>query len=174
MIARVFEVKQDGRYDYLCVAPHDHEDWRQKMFPMEQSIRGASLKSRWNDDWDFVVMEEDWEHADHPEGLGDFAYMHRLIAATNKKAFDFLTPLLGDAAEVLKGNFKGRSIWLFNVIRHVDCGDIDKLEDCAAFRVNPTRLRIHCRPGFKEAVERSGLKGLAFREVDPDDEYGLI
>ncbi len=174
MVKAVFQVRHDGRYDYLRIAPHDYDEWTEKILSSEESVRGASLRGRWNDAWDFVVMEEDWEYTDHPEGLGDFAEMNRLIAATNEKAFHVLRPLLGDAAEVLEGNFDGRPIWLFNVIRRVDRRDIDRLEDGAVFRVNPTRLRILCGPGFKEAVERSGLTGLEFRKVDPDDEFGMV
>jgi hypothetical protein len=174
MVMTVFEVKQDGRYDFLRIAPHDYEDWKARMFPLEQAVRGTPLRSRWNDDWDFVVMEEDREHAEHPEGLGDFAEMNRLLTATSEKGFELLKPLLGEAAEVLNGKFQGRSIWFFNVIRHVDRGDIGKLEDGAVFRINPSRLRMLCGPAFKQALESSGLKGLAFRKLDPDDQYGMV
>lgn len=143
------------------------------MHPFEQTVRGAGLRQRWNDDWNFVIMEEDRKYMAHPEGLGDFAEMNRLITATNVRAFELLRPLFGDAAEVLHGRFDGRPIWFFNVIRLVDRRDFESLEDSAVFRVNPTRFDILCGAAFKEAVENSGLKGLKFRSVDQTDPYGI-
>jgi hypothetical protein len=35
-------------------------------------------------------------------------------------------------------------------------------------------LDILCRPGFKEAVEASGLSGLKFREVRAEDRTPMI
>jgi hypothetical protein len=144
------------------------------MAPLHETVRGMSLKARWNDEWDFVVMEEDWEYAEHPEGLGDFSTMHQLLATTNEQSAELLRPLVGGATEVLPGRFDGHSIWFFNVIRFENRADIGKLEDDAVFRINPTRLDVLCGPAFKDAVEGSGLKGLHFRKVDPDDEFGMV
>ena len=170
----VFEVRPDPGYDFLRIAPHDWEEWHSQIIALEQAIRGIPLKSRWNEQWNFVVNEEEWEHAEHPKGLGDFAHLLTFIAATNEKAFELLSSLLGEAAEVLNGNFEGRSIWFFNVIRQVNRRDVAELEDGAVFRINPLRLRTLCGRAFKEVLESSGLKGLAFRKVDPNDRYGLV
>ena len=144
------------------------------MFPLEESIRGVPLKPRWNDQWDFVVMEEDREYAQHPEGLGDFAEMNKLITATNERGLKLLRPLLGESAEVLQGQFEGRSIWFFNVTRRVDRRDLGDLEDGAVFRINPIGLNIYCGSAVKDAIEGSGLKGLTFRKVDPDDQAAMV
>jgi hypothetical protein len=173
MVTTVFRIKQDGQYDFLRIAPEDYEEWKARMSPLEQSVRGVPLMSRWNGSWDFVVLHED-EHAEHPEGLGDFAEMNRLITATNEKSLSLLRPLLGDSAEVLDGMYEDRPIWFFNVTRRVDRQDIRKLDDAAVFRINPVGLDILCGPAFKEAVEKSGLKGLSFRKVAPDDEYSMV
>jgi hypothetical protein len=56
----------------------------------------------------------------------------------------------------------------------VDRQELSELEDEAVFRVNPTRVDVLCGPAFRDAIESSGLKGLWFRNVDPDDEYGMV
>jgi hypothetical protein len=173
MVSEVFRVKQDGRYDYLRIAPHDYEDWKARMTPLEQAVRGVPLRDKWDDGWDFVVLEED-DFAEHPEGVGDFAEMNRLIAATNERGFELLKHLLGEAAEVLTGTFEGRPVWFFNVTRRVERSSIGRLEEDAVFRINPVGLDILCGSAFKNAVEASGLKGLTFRKVDPDDPRGMV
>jgi hypothetical protein len=74
--------------------------WAGKIL-FEEADRGVSLTSLWNNDWEFVVMDED--EADHPGGLGDFVAMIGLIAATKERAHDILRSRFGDAAEVLRG-----------------------------------------------------------------------
>jgi hypothetical protein len=70
----------------------------------EEAVRGVPLSTHWNENWDFQVMDEDL--AEHPGGLGDFAEMNRLIAATNERGLKILRPLLADA-EVLTGTTMG-------------------------------------------------------------------
>ena len=65
-------------------------------------------------------------------------------------------------------------MWLFNVIRRVDRKDLGRLESGAVFRINPVGLDILCGPDFREAVERSGLRGLSFTRVDPDDKFAMV
>jgi hypothetical protein len=164
----------DQRFAYMRPAPRDYDAWKARMMDgmlFENSARGVSLQSRWNENWEFVVDEEDLD--EHPGGLGDFADMNKLIA-TRERGFRFLKPLLGEAAEILKGRFAGQDLWLFNVVRHVDRNMLDGLEAGAVFRVKPVGLDILCRSGFKEAVEASGLGGLKFREVRPDDRTPMI
>lgn len=84
-----------------------------------------------------------------------------------------LKSLLHDA-EILTGHYDDRPITFFNVLRRVDRQDMFQLDSDAVFRVNPVGLHIVCFDGFKNAVERSGLKGLAFRKVDLEDRYGLV
>ena len=175
MVKRLFRVVQDQRYDYLKPSEKDWESWRAKMtegMDYDKSARGVPLASRWNEDWEFEVL--DFDTVEHPGGLGDFADLNKLIAATNERAFDFLKPLLGEAAEVLKGRYAGGDLWLFNVIRHVDRGDIETLPEGAVFRVKPIGLDIICDAAFKEAVESSGFKGLKFREVDPNAKVPMV
>ena len=102
---------------------------------------------------------------DHPNGIGDLAEMNRLITA-REKGYEVLEPLLGDAAEILKGTYKGSELWLFNITRQVTKAQISALEDGAIFRVNPAGVSILCGPAFKDTVERSGLTGLSFRKAD--------
>jgi hypothetical protein len=59
MVTTVYRAKQDGRYDLMCIAEHHYAEWTAKMYPLEQTLRGIPLKTRWNDRSDFVVMEED-------------------------------------------------------------------------------------------------------------------
>jgi hypothetical protein len=100
VVAAVFRVLHDGHYDFIRIAEEDYEEWAGKIL-FEEADRGVSLTSLWNNDWEFVVMDED--EADHPGGLGDFVAMNGLIAATNERAHDILRSRFGDAAEVLRG-----------------------------------------------------------------------
>jgi hypothetical protein len=171
---KVFRVMPDQRFAYMRPSPRDYQAWKAKMMDgmlFEQSARGVPLQSRWNESWEFIVDEEDLDQ--HPGGLGDFADMNKLIA-TRERGFRLLKPLLGEAAEILKGRFAGQDLWLFNVVRHVGRDALERLEQGAVFRVEPVGLDILCASGFKEAVEASGLTGLRFREVRPEDRTPMI
>jgi hypothetical protein len=167
----IYRVRQDQHYAYLRVADDDLAAW-EKMMPSQLSARGAPLKSLWNQDWELTELDDE-DDIDHPGGVGDFADMNKLIA-TNERGLKFFRPLLGDSAEELMATFQGRDIWLFNIIRRVDRKDLAHLEPGAVFRINPVGLDILCGPDFKRAVERSGLTGLTFSRVDPNDEFGMV
>ena len=171
MVMPIYRVRQDQNYEYLWVADKDRTAW-ENMMPCHLSARGVPLKSMWNDDWELAVLENEDDIA-HPGGVGDFADMNKLIA-TNERGLKFLRPLLGDSAEELTATFQGRDVWLFNVIRRVDRKDLGKLETGAVFRINPVGLDILCGPDFKQAVEKSGLTGMIFTKVDPDDQFGMV
>lgn len=161
---------QDERYDSLRIAESDYDDWIARI-PLQEIVRGLPLRQLWNNDWNFQILDEDNE--EHPAGLGDFAQMYKLITTTNERGFELLKPLLGGAAEILMGNYCSRPLWFFNVTRHVDRKDIKHLEDGDVFRITPVGLDILCGAAFKDAVEGSGLKGMKFRKVDRDDEFGM-
>lgn len=170
----IFRVTQNEDYAYLAPSPYVMEEFRRRMSDgiwFDQSARGIRLQSRWNADWEFVIDQERID--DHPLGLGDFADMNKLIAA-NEAGYRVLKPLVGTAAEILTGRCNGRTIWFFNIIRHVHPARIPSLDDGDIFRVKPTGLDILCGPKFKEEAEASGLKGLWFRQVDPDDTVPMI
>jgi hypothetical protein len=167
----IYRVRQDQHYAYLWVAEDDRAAF-EEMMPIHLSARGVPLKSIWNEDWELTVIEDE-DDIDHLGGVGDFADMNKLIA-TNAKGRKLLRPLLGEAAEELRATFQGRDVWLFNVIRRVDRKDLGQLETGAVFRINPVGLDILCGPDFKQAIERSGLSGLTFTRVDPDDQYGMV
>jgi hypothetical protein len=126
-----------------------------------QAGRGVPLMSRWNDKWEFVIDKS----FEHPNGIGDLAEMNRLISA-RENGYRLLRPLFGDAAEILKGTFKGAPLWLFNVTRQAAKAQIADLDDAAIFRVNPAGVSILCGPAFKAAVEATGLTGLQFKPAD--------
>jgi hypothetical protein len=56
----------------------------------------------------------------------------------------------------------------------VDRRDLGDLENGAVFRINPIGLNIYCGYAVKEAIEGSGLKGLTFQKIDPDDPSGMV
>jgi hypothetical protein len=58
MVSAVFRVKQDGRYDFLRVAPHHYEDWKARMTPLEQAVRGVPLRAKWDDGWDTIRLPD--------------------------------------------------------------------------------------------------------------------
>jgi hypothetical protein len=167
----IYRVRQDQHYAYLRVADDDLVAW-ERMLPSHLSARGAPLKSLWNEDWELTELDDE-DDIDHPGGVGDFADMNKLNVA-NERGVKFLRPLLGDSAEELRATFRGRGVWLINIIRHVDRKDLARLAPGAVFRINPVGLDILCGPDFKQAVERSGLTGLTFSKVDPDDEFGMV
>jgi len=159
----VFDIVPADGYAVLKPSVKDSTDYLAKMndgMEFWQAGRGVSLESRWNDQWEFVIDKS----FDHSRGIGDLAEMNRLIAAQHE-AFEILAPLVGDAAEILKGRYNGVDLCLFNITRKVAKADIAALEDTAIFRVNPAGVSILCGPGFKDAVERNGLTSLRFREA---------
>lgn len=42
---------------------------------LEEALRDVPLTSHWNDQWDFVAMEDD--SIEEPKSVGDFAEMNR-------------------------------------------------------------------------------------------------
>jgi hypothetical protein len=161
---RPFDIVGAEGYAVLKPSRRDTQDYLAKMndgIKFWQAGRGIPLKSRWNDQWDFVIDKS----FDHSKGLGDLSEMNRLIAARTK-GYEFLKPLIGDAAEILKGTYAGEEIWLFNITRKVRKEQINELEDDAIFRVVPSGVSILCGPGFKEAIDQAGLTGLWFRPAD--------
>jgi hypothetical protein len=160
----VYSVLPDDGYAVLKPSAQDSADYLARMndgMQFWQAGRGIPLRSRWNDEWEFVIDQS----FHHPNGIGDLAEMNRLITA-REKGYEILKPLIGDAAEILKGTYKGSELWLFNITRQVTKAQIGNLEDDAIFRVSPTGLSILCGPPFKDAVERSGLTGLKFKIAD--------
>jgi hypothetical protein len=100
-------VMQDQRYDYLRIADDDYDDWIARI-PLDYLDRGIPLQSFWRSAWNFQTLEDTLEHRC---GLGDFAVMNNLIAATHAKAYEVLSFLLGESARVLQGRYDGGPIW---------------------------------------------------------------
>jgi hypothetical protein len=55
-----------------------------------QAGRGIPLRSRWNDEWEFVIDTS----FRHPKGIGDLGEMNRLIAV-RARGYEVLKPLIG-------------------------------------------------------------------------------
>ena len=168
----MFRIRPQKGYALLTPAEKDVAEFQAKMsdgIHLYETGTGISLSSRWNDAWEFV------ENKDFASkyGVGDFAEMNKLLA-THAKGYEFLKPLVGDAAEILRGKFNGKDLWLFNITRHVDRNKVVELDDMAIFRVNPVGLDILCGPAFKEAFERGGFTGLEFREVLETDNVQMV
>ena len=160
----VYDIVPADGYAVLKPSAKDSRDYLERMsdgIEFWQAARGVSLRSRWSDKWEFVIDKS----FDHSKGVGDFAEMNRLIAV-REKGYEVLKPLVGDAAEILDATYQGTQLWLFNIVRQVTRAEVGTLEDGAVFRVNPAGVSILCGPAFKDAVERSGLTGLRFREAD--------
>jgi len=160
----VYSIYPANGYAVLKPSANDSADYLARMndgMRFWQAGRGIPLRSRWNDEWEFVIDTS----FRHPNGVGDLAEMNRLITA-RAKGYEVLRPLIGDAAEILKGRYRGAELWLFNITRQVTKAQIGTLDEGAIFRVNPAGLSILCGPVFKDAVERSGLTGLTFKEAD--------
>ena len=161
----VYSIYPADAYAVLKPSAKDSADYLARMndgMQFWQAGRGVPLRSRWNDEWEFVIDKS----FDHSKGTGDLAEMNRLITA-REKGYELLKPLIGDAAEILKGSYEGSELWLFNITRQVTKAQIGALEDGAIFRVSPTGLSILCGAAFKDAVERSGLTGLTFEKAKP-------
>jgi hypothetical protein len=163
-VVAVYSIVPTNGYAVLKPSAKDSADYLARMndgMEFWQAGRGVPLRSRWNDEWEFVIDKS----FDHSKGIGDLAEMNTLITA-REKGYELLKPLIGDAAEILKGSYKGSELWLFNITRQVAKAQITALEDGAIFRVNPAGVSILCGSAFKDAVERSGLTGLTFRKAD--------
>jgi hypothetical protein len=161
----LYQIYAADGYAVLKPSANDSADYLARMndgMSFWQAGRGVPLRSRWNDDWEFVIDRS----FRHPKGIGDLAEMNRLITARDE-GYTILKPLVGDAAEVLQGTYKGSRLWLFNITRQVAKEQIGDLGDGAIFRVNPAGLSIVCGQAFKDAVEKHGLTGLSFEKVGP-------
>ncbi len=173
----LYRVKQDRAYHSLDIAAQNEDSFYAKLttagLDFEQTRRLRPLADLWDKTWQFVPYLEDPDP--HPGGLGELAiFGSRMIGAMTPAARALLQGLLGDVAEVLPATNGNGEMWLFNIVRVVDRDAVETLEESAVFRLNPIRHDVLCGPGFKSSVEASGLRGLAFREVRPNDDVPMI